>query len=90
MGRVRTVARDAARAMGLPFVPTLYEGPFERERALGLANGRETVSGTGAHLREGIVIRPQTPREDEEIGRVVLKHVSGDYLTRKGERTEYN
>lgn len=83
-------ARDAARAMGLPFVPTLYEGPFERERALGLANGRETVSGTGAHLREGIVIRPQTPREDEEIGRVVLKHVSGDYLTRKGERTEYN
>lgn len=83
-------ARDVALEIGLPFVPMLYEGPFDRERVLALASGRETVSGTEAHLREGIVIRPQTPRENEQIGRVVLKHVSGDYLTRKGERTEYN
>lgn len=84
-----TEALDAARAMELPFVPMLYEGPFERERVLALASGRESVSGTQAHIREGIVIRPQTPRDDEELGRVVLKYVSGEYLTRKGERTEY-
>lgn len=83
-------AMDASRALGLPFVPLLYDGPFERERVLALADGRETVSGTDAHLREGIVIRPKTPREDDAIGRVVLKYVSADYLTRKGERTEYN
>ena len=81
--------REFAEATGLPFTPMLYEGPFERDTVLGLANGRETVSGTDAHLREGIVIRPQTPRDDEEIGRVVLKHVSAEYLTRKGARTEY-
>ncbi|MGH2485861.1 MAG: RNA ligase family protein [Ktedonobacterales bacterium] len=83
-------ARAACAEMGLPFVPLLYEGPFERERVLALADGRETVSGTSAHLREGIVIRPADQRDAEEIGRVVLKHVGAKYLTRGGDRTEYN
>lgn len=83
-------ARAVTRAMGMPFVPMLYEGTFERDAVLALADGRETVSGTNAHLREGIVIRPQAPRESEEIGRVVLKRVGAAYLTRGGDRTEYN
>ncbi|MGH2515285.1 MAG: RNA ligase (ATP) [Ktedonobacterales bacterium] len=83
-------AKTAARAMGLPFVPVLYTGPFEKERVLALAEGKETVSGTAAHLREGIVIRPEAPRESEEIGRVVLKYVGAAYLTRGGDATEYN
>jgi hypothetical protein len=36
------------------------------------------------------VIRPQTPRESEEIGRILLKFVGASYLTRGGEVTEFN
>jgi hypothetical protein len=82
-------AMAAMRRMGLVFAPLLYAGPFEPESVLALAEGAETVSGTRAHLREGIVIRTQTPRESEEIGRVVLKFVGASYLTRKGEVTEF-
>jgi RNA ligase (TIGR02306 family) len=83
-------AMEATRRMGLDFAPLLYAGPFVQEDVLALAEGPETVSGTKAHLREGIVIRPQTPRESEEIGRVVLKFVGASYLTRKGEITEFS
>jgi len=47
-------------------------------------DGKETVTGRQTHLREGIVIKPVTERRHEEIGRVVLKSVSGKHLTRKG------
>jgi RNA ligase (TIGR02306 family) len=83
-------AMDATRRMGLAFAPLLYAGPFEPESVLALAFVPETVSGTKAHIREGIVIRPQTPRESEEIGRVLLKFVGASYLTRGGEVTEFN
>ena len=43
----------------------------------------------GRHVREGAVVKPVTERESPEFGRVILKSVSGDYLTRKG-GTEYN
>ena len=79
-----------ATELELPFVPLLYSGPFEREATLALAEGRETISGSGANIREGIVIRPVEPRDDPEIGRVVLKHVGASYLTRKGDVTEYS
>ena len=83
-------AMAAAQRMGLPFVPLLYHGPFERAQVLALAEGMEAVSGSSANIREGVVIRPEQPRDDEEIGRVVLKFVGGAYLTRKGDVTEYN
>jgi RNA ligase (TIGR02306 family) len=83
-------AMKATQRMGLAFAPLLYAGPFEPGSILALAEGPETASGTKAHIREGIVIRPQTPRESEEIGRVVLKFVGASYLTRKGEITEFN
>jgi RNA ligase (TIGR02306 family) len=82
-------AMEATRRMGLAYAPLLYAGPFVQEDVLALAEGPETVSGTRAHLRQGIVIRLQTPRESEEIGRVVLKFVGASYLTRKGEITEF-
>ncbi len=75
--------------MGLPTVPVLYHGPFSQE-TLTLADGKETISRTSAHMREGIVMRPEHERIDPVSGeRVVLKVVSGDYLTRK-EGTEYS
>ena len=71
----------------LPLVPVLYQGPFS-EAVLHEHTGGATVLG-GGHVREGVVVKPVAERESAELGRVILKNVSGDYLTRKG-GTEYN
>lgn len=73
----------------LPLVPRLDEGPYDVERVLEVASGRETVSGSGLHLREGVVIRPAVERYSAVTGgRAIAKAVSPAYLTRKG-GTEY-
>ena len=82
-------ALDAAcAAMGLDRVPVLYRGPYSDAVLADLTAGPETVSGQGMHLREGVVVRPTVEREDPGLGRVQLKSVSEDYLTRTG-GTEY-
>ncbi|MEU5582270.1 RNA ligase (ATP) [Streptomyces huasconensis] len=88
-GRVRWL--DAAKLLDgeLPLVPRLYEGPYDADRVLELASGRETVSGRQLHLREGVVIRPTAERHSPTTGgRAIAKAVSTAYLTRKG-GTEY-
>ncbi|MFJ7076686.1 RNA ligase (ATP) [Streptomyces sp. NPDC098781] len=88
-GRVEWL--DAARLLEgeLPLVPRLFEGPFDIERVLEVASGRETVSGRELHLREGVVIRPAVERYSAVTGgRAIAKAVSPAYLTRKG-GTEY-
>ncbi|SEF13372.1 RNA ligase (ATP) [Streptomyces sp. Ag109_O5-10] len=78
---------DAARFLAgeLPLVPRLFEGAYDIERVLEVASGRETVSGRGLHLREGVVIRPVVERYSAVTGgRAIAKAVSGAYLTRKG------
>ncbi|MXM63560.1 RNA ligase (ATP) [Streptomyces sp. HUCO-GS316] len=73
----------------LPLVPRLFVGPYDIERVLEIATGRETVSGRGLHLREGVVIRPLVERYSPVTGgRAIAKAVSPAYLTRKG-GTEY-
>ena len=47
-------------------------------------DGRETISGKGAHVREGAVVRPRVERRDDRVGRVQLKSVSEKYLLRDG------
>ncbi|MCX5370999.1 RNA ligase (ATP) [Streptomyces sp. NBC_00015] len=82
---------DAAELLDgeLPLVPRLFEGPYDSERILEIATGRETVSGRALHLREGVVIRPAVERYSPVTGgRAIAKAVSGAYLTRKG-GTEY-
>ena len=79
----------ACAALGLPRVPVLYRGPFSREVMLAHTDGKETVTGKGMHIREGIVVRPCVERRDPELGRVQLKSVSEKYLLRAG-GTEYN
>ncbi|MCA9636242.1 MAG: RNA ligase (ATP) [Myxococcales bacterium] len=79
----------ACAALDLPRVPILYRGPFSREVMREHTDGRETVSGSGLHIREGIVMRPQIERHHPELGRVQLKSVSERYLLRKG-GTEHN
>ena len=82
---------DAAELLGgeLPLVPRLFEGAYDIDRVLEVASGRETVSGRGLHLREGVVIRPAVERYSPVTGgRTIAKAVSPAYLTRKG-GTEY-
>lgn len=71
-------------------VPVLYEGPFGEAVLAEHTDGRTTL-GTG-HVREGVVVRPAAERYDvdSELGRVILKSISGDYLTRKGAATEFH
>jgi RNA ligase (TIGR02306 family) len=80
---------NACERLGLPRVPVLYRGPYWHSKVAEYTDGRETISGKGMHIREGIVVRPCVERKDPKIGRVQLKSVSGDYLTRKN-GTEYN
>lgn len=88
-GAVRWLDAAALLEGELPVVPRLYEGPYDIARVLEFASGRETVSGRGLHLREGVVIRPAVERYSRVTGgRAVAKAVSPAYLTRKG-GTEY-
>lgn len=88
-GALRWLDAQALLEGELPLVPRLYEGPYDIARVLEFASGRETVSGRGLHLREGVVIRPVTERRSPVTGgRAIAKAVSPAYLTRKG-GTEY-
>ena len=88
-GQLHWLDASAVLAGALPLVPELFRGPFELARVLELAEGTETVSGQGLHLREGVVIRPLVERHSPQLGgRAIAKVVSGAYLTRKN-GTEY-
>ncbi|MFD6432153.1 RNA ligase (ATP) [Streptomyces venezuelae] len=88
-GQVRWLDATELLDGELPLVPRLYAGPYDTDRVLELATGRETVSGRALHLREGVVIRPAVERYSPVTGgRAIAKAVSPAYLTRKG-GTEY-
>lgn len=79
-----------AEALDLPLLPLLYRGPFSDEAVWAAASGREQVTGQEAHIREGVVVRPVKERYDLELGRVILKAVSEDYLLRRNkDATEF-
>jgi RNA ligase (TIGR02306 family) len=82
-------AREHAAAIGIQWVPELYRGPYSKAILDKVITGKETLSGKEVHIREGGVIEPKFPREAHEIGRVILKAVSPDYLARPGNTTEY-
>ena len=62
-------------------VPVLYRGPFS------LAKIRETSSGQTAldddHMREGSVVKPIHERTHPDVGRLVMKYLSDEYLLGK-------
>ena len=78
---------ECLKGCSLRPVPLAYEGPYYESIMMEHTSGRSLVPGAG-HMREGVVVRPVPEREDMD-GRVVLKSVSPEYLTRKG-GTEYN
>lgn len=65
----------------LPWVPVLYEGPFNEEMIRSLAEGDSSIVGAN-HLREGVVVKPRVERTHMRLGRVLLKIVSNRYLER--------
>ncbi len=71
---------------GLQLVPIIYLGPFDPDLVEEWTNGPSLITGIKAKFkgREGCVITPLTEFYHEDIGRVVLKSVSADYLDRKG------
>jgi RNA ligase (TIGR02306 family) len=73
--------------LDIPHVPILYKGPFSEEVLKEFTSGKTTIEGA-SHIREGLVITPAKERVDLEIGRVILKSISEDYLLRK-EGTEF-
>lgn len=75
-------------ALGVSMVPIVYVGPFSKAKMEEVTNGKEVVSGQESNIREGVVIKPFGERRDNELGRVVLKSVSEEYLLRKN-GTEY-
>ncbi|MBY8877885.1 RNA ligase (ATP) [Actinacidiphila acidipaludis] len=88
-GRLRWLDPASLPVGELPLVPRLFEGPFDLDRVLELAQGKESVSGRGLHIREGVVVRTATDAYSPELGgRAIAKVVSDAYLTRKG-GTEY-
>lgn len=74
---------------GIPMVPELYRGPFDLDKLREVTSGL-TVHGGGAHIREGIVIRPVMEAYSDVVGgRKIAKLISPDYLTRSGDTTEF-
>lgn len=73
-------AREAANDCGLPWVPVLYEGPWDPERVNEWAEGQSKLA---EHVREGFVVKPIVERVSH-MGRVILKMHGEGYLTRKG------
>lgn len=86
-----TEVKEYADKSGTPLVPRLYEGPFSLEKIIELASGKEQVSGSELHIREGVVVRPVNRGVNYDAGKGKIgKFVSEDYLTRGGNATEYN
>lgn len=81
---------------GIAMVPTLYRGPFSRQVVEQYCEGPTTVcdpTQAGKHtFREGIVIVPTRERFCDALpggGRLILKAINPDYLTRK-DGTEFH
>jgi RNA ligase (TIGR02306 family) len=65
------------------WVPVLYRGPYEEGLIRNLAEGKETISGLKLHIREGVVVETEVPREEVGLGRVKLKIINPAYYEEK-------
>lgn len=70
--------------LGVPTVPVLYRGPFSKAKMLELTDGKETISGRGVHIREGVVVKCAKEIKSHKTKRRIFKSVSNAYLLRKG------
>lgn len=63
--------------------PALYRGPYDAQKLSEMVSGNETISGTEAHMREGIVVSVDPPQIARNGKRLRLKMISPEYLARK-------
>lgn len=79
------VDHDEARFITptLKWVPVLYRGPWSKD-LYSLAEGKSKVAFSHGvdQIREGVVVKPVHERNVYGIGRVQLKLVSNDYLSK--------
>lgn len=70
---------------GVPLVPPMYRGPFDRARLHALINGEgvATVIGQGKNILEGVVLKPTRERYNPITGRTILKWISDAYALDK-------
>ncbi len=74
---------DLTKQYNIPRVPLIGESiPFNLETIEELSNGRSLIEDANHH-REGCVVKPLIERRSDEIGRVFLKMVGSDYLSKK-------
>ena len=80
-GKYIDFAFDYCGDFDIPFVPILndeFETEFSFARVVELSKGKSELGGD--HIREGVVVKPFHERNEPNIGRVVLKYVSDDFL----------
>ncbi len=78
-------AETELRAAGVPFVPSLTDGPVPYEFGLvkRLADGKSVLpDAKPGIIREGVVVKPIRERSDRRVGRVILKSVNPDFLAK--------
>lgn len=68
--------------LGLPKVPLIYRGPYDKDVVEPLVEGASLM--TTQHPKEGFVIAPAIERISPKCGRIKLKAISQWYLLRKG------
>ena len=72
---------------GVETVPVLATIAFDLHEIKRFSEGRTQLMQQDAHMREGVVVRPEHERHDPRIGRVILKYVSDSYLF--GEKSDF-
>lgn len=76
-----SIFRTICEEERIPVVPTLYIGPYSKEKMLRLTDGKDTISGS--HIREGVVVKSWAETPHPKWGRKIAKSVSDAYLLRK-------
>jgi RNA ligase (TIGR02306 family) len=88
--------KELCTKFNIPMVPVLKQDAFGNVRQIldTLISGKTDIKTEEGRdidqVKEGIVIRLVTERTDAKIGRVILKYINDDYLTRHTDKTEYH
>jgi hypothetical protein len=78
-----SIFKTLSDILGIPTVPVIYEGPYDKDTMLLHSIGNSTIAGAN-HIREGIVVKPVKERQDARGRRVIYKSLNPSYLLRKG------
>lgn len=61
------------------WVPVIFDGPLDKSTIRKLSEGMEQVSGTSAHIKEGVVVAPYIDRKADDGIRLRLKILNPKY-----------